>query len=488
MKNFLKKNRLELAFFAFLLFLWIAWAWILPFNEGPDETMRYQIVNYILEYGKLPTGDQAEIMDYSWGFTYAFRPILPQIAEALFIRIAMNWTKDAFSLIFAGRLVSVVCGLVFAGYVRALSKKLFQESRFQWLFTLLAVCLPGATFLFTYLNCDAMALMASAMILWYLEKGIEDRFSVRTCIGLALSCSLLIHSYYNAYGFLITAILLYLGAFLSQSEAAAAGEEKKKIWKRFWRNGFLILGIVLVLCGWWFARNYILYDGDILGLRTQEACAEEYAMDILKPSKRQNYLNMGYSMAYMLFHSDWVPRVTKSFIGLLGPLWYALRPWMYLGYGLLFGAGLLGVLTEIFEKCISSGKRESSLLAADRIFWHLGMLLAILIPNVLNFWYSYASDYQPQGRYSMPMLVPFMYYITRGLFFWFQRLCAWSREKFKRLLRILVSLVCLWIAGCVLFCVVKIMWPAYRDTKDKAEPKIYTMEEFFGSGEEETGE
>ena len=122
MKKLTKENWLELSFFAFILLVWLAWAWILPFNEGPDEYMRSRIVDYIVEYGKLPTGYQQEIMDYSWGFTYGFRPILPQMVEAVFVRVAMIWTKDAFSLIFAGRLVSVVCGMIFAGFVRAISK------------------------------------------------------------------------------------------------------------------------------------------------------------------------------------------------------------------------------------------------------------------------------------------------------------------------------------------------------------------------------
>ena len=130
MKKLTKENWLELSFFAFILLVWLAWAWILPFNEGPDEYMRSRIVDYIVEYGKLPTGYQQEIMDYSWGFTYGFRPILPQMMEAVFVRVAMIWTKDAFSLIFAGRLVSVVCGVIFAGLVRAISKKLFERAEY----------------------------------------------------------------------------------------------------------------------------------------------------------------------------------------------------------------------------------------------------------------------------------------------------------------------------------------------------------------------
>ena len=258
MKKITKEKWLEILFFAFILLIWLSWAWILPFNEGPDEYMRSRIVEYIVEYGKLPTGYQQEIMDYSWGFTYGFRPILPQIAEALFVRAAMLFTSDAFSLLFAGRLCSVLCGLVFAGYVRAIARKLFGRPAVQWLFTLLTVCLPQAAFLFTYLNCDSVALMATAMIVWYLLRGMEDGFSVPTCLKLAVSFSICILSYYNAYGFLITGAVVFFGYYLEKNRR---GEH---CWKEFWKKGILILAVVLILSGWWFVRNYFLYDGDIL--------------------------------------------------------------------------------------------------------------------------------------------------------------------------------------------------------------------------------
>ena len=42
-------------------------------------------------------------------------------------------------------------------------------------------------------------------------------------------------------------------------------------------------------------------------------------------------------------------------------------------------------------------------------------MFALLIPNYLNAYYSYSSDFQPQGRYSMPMLIPLMYFVTKGV-------------------------------------------------------------------------
>ena len=44
-----------------------------------------------------------------------------------------------------------------------------------------------------------------------------------------------------------------------------------------------------------------------------------------------------------------------------------------------------------------------------------GMLFAAIIPVVLNFYHSYCVDYQPQGRYILPGLVPMMYFTVCGV-------------------------------------------------------------------------
>ena len=43
------------------------------------------------------------------------------------------------------------------------------------------------------------------------------------------------------------------------------------------------------------------------------------------------------------------------------------------------------------------------------------MVFCILVPVLLSVIYSYNIDYQPQGRYLMPVLIPFCYYCVRGL-------------------------------------------------------------------------
>ena len=69
MKGLTKERCMAVLFFVFVLGIWLLWAFILPLNEGPDENMRLQIADFILNYANVPTGVQKEIMVYTWAFT-----------------------------------------------------------------------------------------------------------------------------------------------------------------------------------------------------------------------------------------------------------------------------------------------------------------------------------------------------------------------------------------------------------------------------------
>ena len=38
-----------------------------------------------------------------------------------------------------------------------------------------------------------------------------------------------------------------------------------------------------------------------------------------------------------------------------------------------------------------------------------------MLPVILALYYSYTFDFQPQGRYYLPMVIPFMYFLTIGM-------------------------------------------------------------------------
>ena len=82
-------------------------------------------------------------------------------------------------------------------------------------------------------------------------------------------------------------------------------------------------------------------------------------------------------------------------------------------YAVLYAIGILGVVPA-FRHMLFMGKGKDAQTGKTECAFNWMMLLAAVIPVFLCFYYAYASDFQAQGRYIMPMLVPFIYYITKG--------------------------------------------------------------------------
>ena len=84
-------------------------------------------------------------------------------------------------------------------------------------------------------------------------------------------------------------------------------------------------------------------------------------------------------------------------------------------------------------------------------FMRLCLLLTVMIPVFLLLYYAYASDFQAQGRYIMPGLLPIMYFITLGYETWLDRLVKSERAKriFFRVSSVLLAGSCVLVYGMV---------------------------------------
>ena len=401
---------LVLVLAAFLLLT--AWAFMQPLGAGPDEKMRYMVAQYLHKHpGKLPLGDDPAIRDATWGISYAYYPILSYMVSAVFMGIAGLFHASADGLLHAARMADVlfVTGSVY--FVVKASGKLFPKEG-RWLFAALAGFMPQALFLGTYVNTDSLALLSMGIILYswscYLEEG---DWSFKNSILLAVGMAVCALSYYNAYGWILCSFLFFcLTVLLCREEPV-----KQRIAFLF-RRGIVIAAVTLVLCGWWFVRNAILYDGDFIGRKACAECAEKYAAIDYRPSR--------YPTPEKL-------KVLVSFIGTFGLMQIYMPYGVSKAYFLLFGIGGLGVLSmlgmfypkkrTVVKERKTSGTEKLKIKTVtvsnkwDRKgIFHLLMILLILIPVGLFMYYVYYSDNQAQGRYIMPALYPAMYFVTAG--------------------------------------------------------------------------
>lgn len=392
-----------------------------PFGNPPDEFNRYLIPQYIAEHGTLPNGYDESIRIPAYGFSYAFQPILPYMAQGYVMRLVGHFTRDAEIIFYSARLVDFAFGLVMAVFVLLLSRKWFHDRRLRYLFCFLTMFLPQSIFLHTYVNTDSCCMMSIAIMLYGLTCCLQDDFAYRSCTVMSVGIILCALSYYNAYGYILSCILLFTAHFLSLERGRLRLNRRP-----FLRKGIFISALVLLGIGWWFVRSYVLYDGDFLGLRTRDLCGALYGNEDMKPDVRITYKSLGYTVPSMLLSSDFCVISVNSFICMYGPMIVTTALWIYRFYKLLFSVGILGSLLPLSRFFKRAGKTQVSASAEHSGisfpgrpvlsgFFHANMLLCMAVPCILSLIYSYGTDYQPQGRYLMPILLPLCYYCVRGL-------------------------------------------------------------------------
>lgn len=406
------QKNLEYLFYFVLFGIFFIWSLMLRFNDAPDEMGRYSICQYIFNHGKLPHGGEMEIRMQAWGFSYAFQPILSYIIGAFLMKFTALFTSNAYFYIISARFVSVICGVIMAVFVRKIAKKLFTSYRWQWIFTFLIMLLPQCMFMFVYVNTDSMALMSCAIIAYAWLYGLDTNWNYKSCTMLSIGIILCALSYYNAYAFILCSIVIFIAYHISYHNKKLSID-----WNPLLKKGLFITLLVFIGTGWWFIRSYVLYDGDFLGLRIRDEYAEKYATtEYLKPSKAKTYYNAGLSVFRMLKDTDYIHDLLYSFIGQLGNMDIVLHDWIYIGYIILFCFGIIGLFLKKRKKFTPI---HYSL--KNTIVFHISMILCIVIPIYLCTYSSYVVDYQPQGRYILPMIIPFMYYITIGIKELFER-------------------------------------------------------------------
>ncbi len=386
-------------------------SWNLPFNEGPDEAMRYKIAQYVYNHGTMPHGADPEVVDPVWGFSYAFHPILMYWLGGWLMRLVSLFTVEEHALLMAARAVNVLAGMGFYWFVLNIGRRLFAGV-WRIVFYALLIGLPQLMYLFIYVNNDGIAMFSTAVILYFWIVGMEDGWTKKTCAGLSAGLAICALSYYNAYGYMLMSVPFFILTFLLQHR------EKGRVKLMFIRGG-MICGITFLLCGWWFIRSFILYDGDIFGLWIGNTYAEVLAAEEFRPSVKQSVMEQGISLKDMLL-GGWIRDVYYSFVGYFGAFKLPLGGDIYVLFKRIVVIGALGTVYNFLAGCrfrVSQLVRHywGTTSAKKQTIFHACLICCMIIPVVLSVYYSYASDYQAQGRYIMPMVIPMMIYVAAGL-------------------------------------------------------------------------
>lgn len=389
---------IEAACVAVSFLIYFSLSCFLPIDLAPDEHMRYLVPDYIYRHHALPSGMDFEIIDAKLGFSYGFTPYLPSILSAVFMQLVSVVTKKEAALLVAARFVSVLAATGAEWLSFRLGRYLFEKRESRLLFAVCIGFLPQFVFLAAYLNNDAFTVFVVMLICYAWLYGKEHHWNNKACLFLAVGIGICALTYYNAYGWILFSVCYYFWTIWKD-------ETITRKWYHAITHGCLIAGVVLLIAGWFFVRNAILYHGDFLGMNTMYALGEQYAMDGYKPSERKLFLDGSRSVWNMLWDMKWLKESTDSFFAVFGYMNIYAPGVFYIIYRVVAVTGLGGFL---YGLCHKSAKKD------DIPLYVCGFFCAV-IPLALSIHYSYQIDYQPQGRYLMSALPVFALVLTQGI-------------------------------------------------------------------------
>lgn len=412
------------------------WSIAKELNYGPDELMRYQIPEYIFKNGSLPNGNAIELRNETWGFSYAYYPnFIGPILSTVFMKIVSLFTMDEFALLVAARFTSVLSGAFTVFFLLKICQRLFSVET-KWLVTILISMIPQFVFLTSYVNNDIICICGSGMICYAWVCGLQDGWNYKNASILSIGIIIATLSYYNSYGWILCSMFLFILSYMLQ--------KGKKDYKTMFKIGCFIAILVIAVCAGFFIRNAILYQGDFLGMKSLNMSSEKYAVEWLKPSNRNIAANKGMSLSEMIHSKEWTGvtwgyLTLKSFIGVFGYMIVYPPDWVYTVYHVLFIVCSIGFFGQIIMWII---KRKNFYFENGQktALFYGAIAVSFCIPIGLSLYYSFAVDYQPQGRYCYPMVIALAVMFGTGIEWYFSKI----RSLYSSILSMIVS--CAFIA------------------------------------------
>jgi hypothetical protein len=334
-----------------IAFFLVLGAWtsvVVPLGEGPDELPHFTVTRYIIQHGRLP--DSAEEHE-------SFQPPLYYLlsaaltfwidtsdfvvkADADYDALASGAPRTlllhtrAESFPYQGwalawhlmRLLSLAMGALTIAALSATVSVATGDRRLALVSAALLAFLPGFIFMSALVSNDNLAALLAALLCWRIALLLRPPLPDATraapgsrsllLLGLLLGLGLLSKTSMLAFVPTVGVALLFAWTRQRQAEdlksrssrsrrdSAPAytrpGAANRWDWQSWLRANLLVFGAALLVSGWYFVRNYLLY-GDWLAWPLVLTANEVRTL----PLSLRDWLHAG-GQAYRSFWLEWI--------------------------------------------------------------------------------------------------------------------------------------------------------------------------------------
>jgi 4-amino-4-deoxy-L-arabinose transferase-like glycosyltransferase len=325
----------------------------------------------------------------------------------------------------ACRLLSIITGLFGTTLVWLLARQLAPNRPGLWIAaTAFAAFLPMRLAVISAVNNDALAEAMGTLSLLLMVRGVMGHWRKRDWLWLGLALGLALISKQSCILLLPAALIaVLLSSKGGEREGTAPADETVLLL----RSGATVLAIVIVIAGWFFVRNHLLY-GDPMAKKAFDAYfADAPTWESFRAGgfTYQKYLGERVFPTTMLSFWGWFgymnPDQANLALGAYGngppSRWgYPPRSWLIpiLSNVLLFA--LAGSLVYLVCRTIRARRGDADAPAGAGV--GVG-LLAIHAVFVFGAFLSFNTTYfQAQGRYLFPAIGAISLAIAAGLLEW----------------------------------------------------------------------
>lgn len=353
-------------------FTWrLAWAWLIPHDQAPDEPGHMRFIAFLLREKHLPTlAESGPATTSAYAATSPF-PYLPYVVVAGLFSLRLD--QDLLAL----RLLSVIMGALVIGIAALNSRMLFRDE------PLLVIGIPAFlavhpqfTFLQSYVTADAVTILASSILVLWWTKLWFDGPSWKNTLILALIVGFVVLTKANALALLPATGLLWAWSVYRARLAPAEIAVRASV-------AFLVIAS---LAGSYYVRTWFEFRGDLTGARTMIEISEQQWPD--------------WALTALPFTVGDVLRYLRtSFIAwwaFFGNLEHILPRPVYVGLGLLVLASMFGLL------------RMASRQARLEMPAGLLMTYTVAFATIVALSVVYALNYAniANGKYWYPAMIP----------------------------------------------------------------------------------
>ena len=402
-----------------------------PVGAAPDEAAHVEYVRVLATQSRLPqlniTQHRNSLSDVNYEAHQS--PLYYALAVPFFAAGHSSGGDEGAAQ--GCRVLSIILGLFGTAAIWVLARELAPERPALWTAAAaFAAFLPMRLHVNASVTNDPLAELTCTVSLILMLRALRGSWTNRQAVGLGVALAVALLAKQSNLMLFPSALLAVFLASRPRT-VQAEGDFTREGTLRFLRTGVVVMGVVLLLSGWWFARNAALY-GDPLA----QKAFDWYFSDT--PTFEQ-FKGGGFTFAdYMnrkvipvTFDTFWgafgylVPTRPDLFMGAIGPgspgpHWgYPPKSWLYPWLWLAVQASLAGGGIFVLRSALQRRRTEEAAEAGTGEELAPVAILAIHGLFVFAAFLRFNTTYfQAQGRYLFPAIGFFALALVGGWLEW----------------------------------------------------------------------